>query len=422
MAKVPWVAAAPRGHLLLPRPTRCWLGAALRTREERPRCVDAEKRPLCGLRPPDACPRSPIPTGFDCPGTHASEIRLTGEPGLTSIQTFPLNRTLFDVSVGSPRVAISGITFRAPLKISGGDLRLTDCAFEGSNHANAATSGWRRLAPGSDADGGALHVSNELSTVTVANTDFSRCSARHGGAVYAAAGTATFSNCVFRECEAAGYGGAMHVSGLAKVVLRGGTTLYSNLAADPSDATKSRLESIHIASTEERALMYQLPAPLGHYIDSFGQPELQLDQDVWYNDFPPQCAAGFYGADDSLSSQSSTVCSGPCPEGKYCISSATIIPTDCEAGGYCPAGSPAPRLCPSGTFGNETAFRTESQCHTCSASTSCTRGSTSETPCNPGRFSANERQATCDACDAGTFQDSEGQTECKVCLQAEWLL
>ena len=57
----------------------------------------------------------------------------------------------------------------------------------------------------------------------------------------------------------------------------------------------------------------------------------------------------------------------------------------------------------------------EEQCLTCSASTSCTRGSTSETPCNPGRFSANERQGTCEACEAGTFQDNEGQTGCKVC-------
>ena len=140
-----------------------------------------------------------------------------------------------------------------PLKLSGGDLRLTDCAFEDSNHGSNS---------GSDDDGGALHVSNELSTLTVDNTAFSRCSARDGGAVYAGAGTATFSNCVFKECEATGLGGALFVGGLAKVVLRAATNLFANTAADPSstaDAQFSRLESIHIASMEERALMYQLP-------------------------------------------------------------------------------------------------------------------------------------------------------------------
>jgi hypothetical protein len=52
------------------------------------------------------------------------------------------------------------------------------------------------------------------------------------------------------------------VSGLAKVVLRAATNLYANTAADPSstsESQKSRLESVHIASVEERALMYQLP-------------------------------------------------------------------------------------------------------------------------------------------------------------------
>tara|TARA_B100000795_G_scaffold261102_1_gene237566 strand:- start:344 stop:682 length:339 start_codon:yes stop_codon:yes gene_type:complete len=110
-------------------------------------------------------------------------------------------------------------------------------------------------------------MSNELSTLTVDNTAFKRCSAKDGGAVYAGAGTATFSNCVFEDNEAAGLGGALYVGGppldgLAKVVLRGKTNLFANTATDPSstdDAKKSRLESIYISSVEDRALMYQLP-------------------------------------------------------------------------------------------------------------------------------------------------------------------
>ena len=113
---------------------------------------------------------------------------------------------------------------------------------------------------------------------------------------------------------AAGLGGALYVGGTAKVVLRLATNLYTNTASDPtSSVQRTRLESIHIASEEERAVVYQLPAPLGHYIDSFGQPELALKSHTlggWYHDFPTKCAAGFYGADDALGSQSSTVCRG----------------------------------------------------------------------------------------------------------------
>ena len=47
--------------------------------------------------------------------THASEIRLTGEPGLTSIQTYPPHRTLFDVGEGAPKLKVTGVTFKAPL-------------------------------------------------------------------------------------------------------------------------------------------------------------------------------------------------------------------------------------------------------------------------------------------------------------------
>ena len=154
-------------------------------------------------------------------------------------------------------------------------------------------------------------MSNELSVLNVDNTRFERCSAQDGGAVYIEAGSADFSNCVFTECEAAGLGGAIYVGGTAKVALRSGTNLYTNTASDPTTSVqRTRLESIHIASEEERAVVYQLPAPLGHYIDSFGQPELALNFTGWYHDFPTKCAAGFYGADDALGSQSSTVCRG----------------------------------------------------------------------------------------------------------------
>ena len=47
--------------------------------------------------------------------THASEIRLTGEPGLTSIQTYPPHRTLFDVGEGAPKLKTTGVTFKATL-------------------------------------------------------------------------------------------------------------------------------------------------------------------------------------------------------------------------------------------------------------------------------------------------------------------
>ena len=255
-------------------------------------------------------PQAPHSNGRDIcvvldEATHASDIRLIGEPGLTTIRTNPEHNTLFDVREGGPKLKVEGITFKAPLKLSGGDLRLTDCAFEDSYHGADS---------GGDDDGGALHVSNELSVLNVDNTRFESCRAQDGGAVYIEAGSADFSNCVFAECVADGLGGAIYVGGTAKVALRSGTSLYDNTASDPTfSVQRTRLESIHIASEEERAVVYQLPAPLGHYIDSFGQPELALKSHTeggWYHDFPTKCAAGFYGADDALGSQSSTVCCG----------------------------------------------------------------------------------------------------------------
>ena len=369
--------------------------------------------------------------------THASEIRLFGQKGQTSIETWPPNRTLFSVGVNAPTMEVTGIIFKTPLVVNGGELKLKDCTFENTNHPAWTAESGRRLAHENTdhVDGGALHISNGLSMLTVDNTNFSHCSGRKGGAIYAEAGSATFTNCIFRDCQAAERGGAVYVTktatDTARVVLRDGTRLHGNYAADPS-GTGTRLESIHIelTSSETRALVYRLPAPLGFFIDSNGAPELvlkpgiaytdsngELKPGVWYNDYPTQCAAGFFGKDTALSSQSSSVCSGACPQGKYCIRPATVNPAECDAGGFCPQGSPAPRLCPGGRYSDQTGLVEADQCVICNVGTSCTKGSTSESPCNPGRYSNMVEQPTCDECAAGKYQESTGETACVVCLK-----
>ena len=162
------------------------------------------------------------------------------------------------------------------------------------------------------------------------------------------------------------------------------------------------------------SLVYQLPAPLGHWINSLGQDYLTLQPGESYVDFPPACSAGLYGHDTSTAAQSSPLCSGLCPAGFTC-GLATVVPVACERGGYCPAGSPAARPCPAGSHGNTTGLSSANECATCPAGTSCGVGAVDPTPCSPGTFAANGSSASCKPCEDGTYQPGHGSTECMIC-------
>lgn len=63
---------------------------------------------------------------------------------------------------------------------------------------------------------------------------------------------------------------------------------------------------------------------------------------------------------------------GLCEQGYYCPKSSTSSQQiQCPQGRYCPRGSPSPKLCPRGTFSNNTGLWTESQCTNCTAGFFC---------------------------------------------------
>ncbi|EDO40915.1 predicted protein, partial [Nematostella vectensis] len=79
------------------------------------------------------------------------------------------------------------------------------------------------------------------------------------------------------------------------------------------------------------------------------------------------CTGGFY-----CELPGKTEVSGPCQKGHYCpsrsISSTSVI---CPAGRYCPIQTEMPKLCPRGTFSNNTGLWSDSQCTICTAGSYC---------------------------------------------------
>ena len=89
-----------------------------------------------------------------------------------------------------------------------------------------------------------------------------------------------------------GGGGAICVEG-GQVVLEQQTHLHGNTAFGASNSI--RLE-------QGGTLTYKLPAPLGHYINSLGQPTLQLDAGN-YAEYPLACSAGIFGYEATAAAQ-----------------------------------------------------------------------------------------------------------------------
>ena len=133
-----------------------------------------------------------------------------------------------------------------------------------------------------------------------------------------------------------------------------------------------------------------------------------------YPDFPTECLPGLAGDSEEPNKQYSLACNGLCPPGKLCAG-ATAVPADCNAGGYCPAGSFQAQFCPPGTSSNRTDLDKEEDCTECQPGASCAIGSTKETPCTPGTYNDQPGAAACIACPATTYMPSSGATACDVC-------
>ena len=170
------------------------------------------------------------------------------------------------------------------------------------------------------------------------------------------------------------------------------------------------------------------------------------------------CPAGSFCA-----STGATAPDGTCAAGFYCNASAvSAMPTDgvtgnvCPAGAYCPAGTPAPQLCPPGryTAPTTTGLQASTDCLlcpagafcplagmtnvtaefacpagfycepgtitpslNCTAGSYCPEGSSAPTPCPVGSFekSHNQSEPTCTPCLEGNFCPSTGLTEPQDC-------
>ena len=123
---------------------------------------------------------------------------------------------------------------------------------------------------------------------------------------------------------------------------------------------------------------------------------LALLADTSYGNYPHACLPGLYG--DSVDDQKSAFCSGQCPARFTCGSYATIEPTPCRIGGYCPEGSYAAQPCTAGRFGNETGLSSADECHACPLGAACGTGATAPMECSPGTFASEAGSIVCEAC------------------------
>ena len=149
------------------------------------------------------------------------------------------------------------------------------------------------------------------------------------------------------------------------------------------------------------------------------------------------------------SSKGQSVCD-ECIAGYYCGEMATISPSACSLGHYCPqrSSSATEQQCPTGTFGNRTKLGDESECELClpgkycgeqglssisgdcASGYYCIRGSTTATPsetsvsddgatigggiCLPGTFCPAGAAAPL-KCQPGTFSNASGTDQCEAC-------
>ena len=187
---------------------------------------------------------------------------------------------------------------------------------------------------------------------------------------------ATLRGCTIEDVSA---GTALTATNGATVVLRDGTLLRNNT------------ESLVV--DESSSVIYQLPAPLGRYINAPNDDEEELASTA--GDFPFACAPGVSGASSAPSQQNGPQCSGLCPAGKMCPG-ATGVPEPCSAGGYCAEGSPTAVMCAAGAFISDEGAEDASACAPCPSGAWCAAGRAFK--CEKGFFNALPNQGDPDAC------------------------
>ena len=355
----------------------------------------------------------------------ASDIKLRGDGGaelrtsvasqraLSETTSPTLAEALLRIDDGAPPVTLQGLSLRGQVIVSSKKgVAFESCRFEESRAVS----------------GGALIVGG--GTVHIESSEFVNNLAEAGGAVLVSAGFLALHRCSLAHNAAlnASRGGALLVTGGTVIMM--GTLLIGNLAAGVDNSI--------VLSDPAAEILYELPAPLGRWIPSLGQPKMMLDQGST-GDFPFACAPGLYGSTESLATQSMPECDGLCPPGKMC-SAATSEPAICSTGGYCLEGSVSATPCESGTYNGNLGGQDESACRACGEGAYCIRGSSGPTLCPAGFFGHHDRleDAQCSGlcpagyyceegskrnnttpCPAGTFLATEGgarASDCQTCL------
>ncbi|CAM9474871.1 unnamed protein product, partial [Choristocarpus tenellus] len=112
-----------------------------------------------------------------------------------------------------------------------------------------------------------------------------------------------------------------------------------------------------------------------------------------------------------------------CPERKSCASGSTTSTwSSCQAGYYCPEGTPSPDVfpCDPGTYSNRSNLASADECTICPPSFYCVGGSSSvDGPCFAGYYCPpGTGSATENACPAGTYSPSTSlylESQCVDC-------
>ena len=136
---------------------------------------------------------------------------------------------------------------------------------------------------------------------------------------------------------------------------------------------------------------------------------------------PTPCSIGLLGGNGSdARQQTSAKCAGLCPAGTFCAEEATVQPSLCPKGRYCPQGTATPLPCKAGTFGDAAGLSGADQCTPTSPGSYATAGSTEQTACSPGSYAPDAGMAACQRCKAGTYQSEERATSCANCKEHSW--
>ena len=364
---------------------------------------------------------------------HLSELRLAGTGGTVLL---PLgNPDLFRITDGAPPVLLESVTLRGRVHVDGGTLLARSCHFlEGAAlHVDGGSvqvddAHFVDLRARDDEDGGAIALNG--GELVVSDSTFEHNRARRGGAIFASGGVLAVHRSAFRGNQAAADGGAMAVDGNAAVLLTNGTLLQGNVALAGG--------ALSLANGNA-SLTYGLPAPLGTWVASgavcqvVAPPQPQSCDPTRFpvalgltvsvlppgtrenEDYPYSCPPGIVGDSLEPQAQARPTCARVCPARFYCPLG-TVQPLHCISGSFCGRGISYPIPCDPGTYSNATNLTAAGHCTAADAGHFAALGSTVQTPCLAGTYTALERQPSCAKCAAGSSQDAEGATACKACI------